>query len=66
MAALQIAELTLREFDLPVATEDPTMACIADPERWHVERHPPWLLKRPGARVASVCRSWCGVTGHCP
>lgn len=40
------AELTLREFALLVAAEDPAVTCVAQFKRRHVERYRQWLLER--------------------
>ncbi|MEV6986511.1 hypothetical protein AB0M95_35355 [Sphaerisporangium sp. NPDC051017] len=46
----------LREFALLVAAEDPSVTCVADLQRRHVERYRGWLLERPAARGGPLHR----------
>lgn len=50
------AELTLREFALLITAEDPTVSCVAELQRRHVERYKGWLLERPAARGGPLHR----------
>ncbi|WP_327583466.1 site-specific integrase [Nonomuraea sp. NBC_00507] len=50
------AELTLREFALLITAEDPTVSCVAELQRRHIERYKGWLLERPAARGGPLHR----------
>ncbi len=50
------AELTLREFALLVASEDPAVLRVADLRRHHAERYKLWLLERPTVRGGPLHR----------
>ena len=50
------AELTLREFATLTSSEDPSVRCVAELKRAHVERYKQWLLERPTARGGPLHR----------